>query len=319
MPTPDRPLRAALWMIGSILAFSAMAIAGRQIGTAHDSFEIMTVRSAVGFCLIVIVGLATGRLREVTAQHFRGHILRNVVHFTGQNLWFWALTMIPLAQLFAIEFTSPIWVILLSPLLLGERLTRARLIAAGLGFAGILIVARPDLSAPNMGVLAAAGAALGFAATSILTKKLTRGESIISILFWLTLMQFFFGLIGAGYDGVFAMPTTQTLPWLMVIGFPPVLMKPTVATTFSLLISSWAICTPRSFLASSSRSTSSILRPITPPAALISSTASFTPSRMLTPIDDEPPVNGPDRPILIGSAALTAPEVASAMPARSAT
>ena len=241
MPTPDRPLRAALWMIGSILAFSAMAIAGRQIGTAHDSFEIMTVRSAVGFCLIVIVGLATGRLREVTAQHFRGHILRNVVHFTGQNLWFWALTMIPLAQLFAIEFTSPIWVILLSPLLLGERLTRARLIAAGLGFAGILIVARPDLSAPNMGVLAAAGAALGFAATSILTKKLTRGESIISILFWLTLMQFFFGLIGAGYDGVFAMPTTQTLPWLMVIGFSGVLAHLSLTTALSLAPASFVV------------------------------------------------------------------------------
>ena len=57
MPTPDRPLRAAFWMIGSILAFSAMAIAGRQIGGIHDSFEIMTVRSAVGLGLVLLTGL----------------------------------------------------------------------------------------------------------------------------------------------------------------------------------------------------------------------------------------------------------------------
>ena len=81
----------------------------------------------------------------------------------------------------------------MSPLFLGERLTAAKLAAAGLGFAGILIVARPDLTNLNPGVLAAAASALGFAATSILTKRLTRGESIIGILFWLTAFQAAFG------------------------------------------------------------------------------------------------------------------------------
>jgi drug/metabolite transporter (DMT)-like permease len=236
-----RPLRAAIWMTGSILAFSAMAIAGRQIGGIHDSFEIMTVRSAVGLGLVLLTGLATGRLHEVTAQRLPGHFLRNIVHFTAQNLWFWALTLIPLAQLFAIEFTSPIWVILLSPLVLGERLTRARLLAAALGFAGILIVARPNLSALDPGVLAAAAAAIGFAATSILTKKLTRGESILSILFWLTLMQFCFGLIGAGIDGQFTLPTAQTLPWLVVIGFSGVLAHLSLTSALSLAPASFVV------------------------------------------------------------------------------
>jgi drug/metabolite transporter (DMT)-like permease len=228
-------------MTGSILAFSAMAIAGRQIGGIHDSFEIMTVRSAIGLALVLLVGLATGRLHEVTAQHLRGHVLRNIVHFTAQNLWFWALTLIPLAQLFAIEFTSPIWVILLSPLILGERLTRPRLLAAVLGFAGILIVARPDLSALDPGVLAAAAAAIGFAATSILTKRLTRGESILSILFWLTLMQFCLGLIGAGIDGQFTLPTAQTLPWLGVIGVSGVLAHLSLTSALSLAPASFVV------------------------------------------------------------------------------
>ena len=216
---PNSPaIRAALWMIGSILAFSAMAIAGKEIGTRHDSFEIMTIRSAVGFGLVLALAAATGRLTEINARNLGGHALRNIIHFTGQNLWFWALTMIPLAQLFAIEFTAPLWVVLLAAMLLGERLTRSRLLAAVLGFAGVLIVAHPDLAHLNLGVLAAAAAALCFATTNVVTKKLTRGISILCILFWLTLMQFFFGLTAALADGVFHLPTAATLPWLCVIG-----------------------------------------------------------------------------------------------------
>jgi drug/metabolite transporter (DMT)-like permease len=211
-------LRAAIWMIGSILAFSAMAIAGKEIKGLHDSFEIMTLRSAIGFAIVMVFATATGRLGEITPAQLGGHFLRNLVHFTGQNLWFWALTLIPLAQLFALEFTSPIWVILLAPFVLGEKLTPPRIISASLGFIGILIVARPDLSQLNSGVLAAAAAAICFAATSLATKRLTRGVSIICILFWLTLMQFCFGLIAALSDGVFHLPTSKTLPWLCVIG-----------------------------------------------------------------------------------------------------
>lgn len=241
MTQPNHPLRAALWMTGSIVSFTAMAIAGRQVSHVHDSFEIMTTRSAIGFALVVGVGLATGRLREVNTNRLTGHFFRNIVHFTGQNLWFWALAMIPLAQLFALEFTSPIWVILLSPLVLGERLTRARIMAAGLGFAGILIVARPDLTRLDPGVLAAAASAVCFAATSLLTKKLTRGESVISILFWLTLMQFGFGLIGAGIDGQITLPTAQTLPWLALIGASGVLAHLSLTTALSLAPASYVV------------------------------------------------------------------------------
>ncbi|MDO8882395.1 DMT family transporter, partial [Pseudotabrizicola sp.] len=136
-PAPYRPVTAALWMLGSVVSFSGMAIAGRQLQGVHDTFEIMAARSFVSFFLVIGAALAMGRLRDIRATRLTGHAVRNVVHFTGQNLWFWALTLIPLAQLIAIEFTSPLWVILLSPLLLGERITGPRALAAGLGFVGI--------------------------------------------------------------------------------------------------------------------------------------------------------------------------------------
>jgi drug/metabolite transporter (DMT)-like permease len=169
---------------------------------------------------VLVVGGAAlfGRLGEVQTRRLPLHLARNISHFTGQNLWFWALTSIPLAQVFALEFTSPLWVVLLSPLFLGEKLTPVRALAAGLGFAGALIVARPDFGALNPGVVAAAASAIGFAGSVIMTKQLTRNESLVSILFWLTLMQTGLGLAAAGMDGQIALPTQATLPWLVLIG-----------------------------------------------------------------------------------------------------
>lgn len=223
-----------------------MAIAGRAVSDVHDTFEIMMWRSVVGFILLMIVAGSLGRLHEVRRDRMGQHLIRNIFHFSGQNLWFWALTMIPLAQVFALEFTSPIWVILLSPLVLGEKLTRPRLIAAGMGFVGILMVARPDFAALNPGVLAAAASAVCFAATILMTKALTRGESIVSILFWLTLMQGCFGFVTAAYDGVLHWPTAQTLPWLALIGFCGVLAHTCLTSALSMAPASYVV--PLDFL-----------------------------------------------------------------------
>ena len=234
-------LKAALWMIGAIFSFTAMAVAAREISQTHDSFEIMAARSIIGLALVLIIGKAVGQLGHISGHRLSGHFWRNIVHFTAQNLWFWSLTMIPLAQVFALEFTSPLWVILLSPLFLGERLTLSKLVAAGLGFAGILIVARPDITNLSPGVLAAAGSALGFAATSILTKRLTRDEAIITILFWLTAFQAVFGILAATYDGQVNWPTAETLPWLGLIGVCGVLAHLSLTSALTLAPASFVM------------------------------------------------------------------------------
>ncbi len=211
-------LKAALWMTGAIVSFSSMAVAGRAVSLELDTFETMMYRSFIGVVLVLVIGGALGRLGEVTTRSLHLQFIRNVAHFTGQNLWFYSLAFIPLAQVFALEFTSPLWVTLLAPLVLGEKLTRTRAIAAALGFAGILIVARPGFSEVNVGVFAAAASAIGFAGSILFTKKLTRTETITCILFWLTVMQAVFGIVCAGYDGDIALPSATTWPWLVVIG-----------------------------------------------------------------------------------------------------
>ena len=214
----NNTLKAALWMIGAITAFTSMAVAGRAAASNLDTFEIMLYRSLVGLTIVLSVASFAGTFGQIRRDKLPLHIMRNAAHFTGQNLWFFAITVVPLAQVFALEFTTPIWVILLSPILIGERITKIGAIAAAIGFIGILIVARPDPEAINAGLISAALCAIAFALTAIATRKLTQTETITCIMFFLTAIQACLGLIFAGYDGGIALPNAQTLPWVCLIG-----------------------------------------------------------------------------------------------------
>jgi len=230
----SQTIKAVMFMSGAIVSFSAMAVAGRAISFELDTFEIMMYRSIVGICVVLILGRMFGTLGQITKRNLGTHFIRNISHFAGQNLWFYAITVVPLAQVFALEFTSPLWVLLLSPVLLNERWTQMRVLAGVMGFVGILIVTRPTGQSLNIGVIAAALSAIGFAGSAIFTKRLTRTETITCILFYLTVMQLAFGVICAGYDGDIAMPSLDTLPWLVLIGFAGLLAHFCLTTALSL-------------------------------------------------------------------------------------
>lgn len=221
-------------MIGAIVSFTSMAIAGRAVSLELDTFEIMMFRSLTGIVIVLIVGSLAGTLNQVNRQQLGLHTLRNLAHFTGQNLWFFALTVIPLAQVFALEFTTPIWVILFSPLLLNERITWIGMLAAIIGFTGVMIVTQPGHTLISSGAIAAAAAAVGFALTAIFTRKLTRHQSITCILFWLTVLQAIFGIVCAGYDGDIAFPSGSSLPWIILIGFAGLIAHFCLTTALSL-------------------------------------------------------------------------------------
>ena len=239
-------LKAALWMLGAIASFSAMAVAGRAVSHALDTFEIMTYRSLVGIVVLWVILTLNGQWRQVTRRSLGTHVIRNAAHFTGQNLWFYAVTAIPLAQVFALEFTSPIWVVLLSPLILGEPLTRLRLMSVLAGFMGILIVARPSPDTISPGLIAAASSAVFFALSVMYTRLLTRTETVLCIMFWLTLMQAVFGIIFSAWDGDMVAPSAQTLPWLVLIGFAGLLAH--YCLTSALAIAPATVVVPIDFV-----------------------------------------------------------------------
>lgn len=227
-------IRAAIWMLGAIVAFTLMAIAGRAAAFDLDTFEIMLYRSIVGFVIVVALASVTGRLHEVSRRNLGLYFVRNLSHFAGQNLWFFAITVVPLAQVFALEFTSPIWALLMAPLVLKEKLTALKLVVAVCGFSGILIISRPFGGALDIGLIAAALSAIGFAGSAVFTRLLTRTETVVSILFYLTLMQAVFGLFAAGLDGDIAFPSASTIPWVIVIAFCGLLAHYCLTTALSI-------------------------------------------------------------------------------------
>ena len=245
--TDNRPLAAALWMSCSIFGFCALAVSGRQIAAELDPFEMMLYRSLIGFVLVLAVVTASGRTAEITTRRLDLQLLRHVIHFAGQVLWLIALMLIPMAQLFAVEFSSPIIVALLAPLFLSERLTGRRLVAALIGFTGILIVARPfGADGLSYGLLVALGCAFSFAGAAILTKRLTRIVSVFCILFWLTLSQTLMALISAGWDGDIALPSAPVVPWVLVMGVSGIVAH--LGLTKALSLAPATIVTPIDFL-----------------------------------------------------------------------
>ena len=211
-------LRAGIWMTGAMLSFTLMAISGRSLADKLDTFEIMTYRSLIGIVIVLAVAFYAGTWRQFSTQRLGLHVVRNLFHFAGQNLWFFALIYVPLSQMFVFEFSSPLWVAIFAPLILSERLTLTRFFAATIGFFGILVVVRPDFSNLPPELIAAALCAIGFAGATITTKLLTRTETITCILFWLVTLQAMFGFIMAGYDGQIDVPQGTEWGWLTLIG-----------------------------------------------------------------------------------------------------
>lgn len=210
--------KAALWMMGAVASFAAMAVAGRAIQLEMNTFELMLYRSAIGWAgVVVLLAMSTRGFGQIRTTHPWQHVKRNLFHFAGQNLWFYAVVLIPLSQLAALEFTNPIWVALLAPFLLAEPLTRTRVLAAALGFAGVLVVAQPGVAPLGPGHVAALMAAVFFAFNTIYTRQIMRFDSVLCVLFWMTLSQSVMSLVLALPGGIPA-PSAATAPWLVVIG-----------------------------------------------------------------------------------------------------
>ena len=218
MKIKSEPMKATVWMIGAMFSFSLMAVSGRELATNLNTFEIMLFRSIIGFLIVLAIGYFAQTLVEIKRDRLGLHLFRNLAHFSGQNLWFLAVASIPFSQLFALEFSTPVWVALLAPLFLGEVLTKQRVLAVILGFAGVLIVARPDINQFDFAIIAAVACAICFAGSMMATKSLTSDQSITCILFWLTLMQLAMGLVATVFTGTITFPEGINIFWIVIVG-----------------------------------------------------------------------------------------------------
>ena len=202
------------WMFGAIVSFVLMAIAAREMSTEFDASQILFWRSLVGAILMPLV-LSFCGWWHVKTQQFGLQILRGGIHFVAQYGWFFGITMIPLADVFALEFTAPIWTVLFAAVFLAERLSVMRLSAVGFGFVGVLIVLRPGdqvIDPAALVVLASAGL---YAITYVMVKVLTRTDSALCIMFYMSYVQLALATIVVGQ---FALPSLALWPWVFMVG-----------------------------------------------------------------------------------------------------
>ena len=204
-------------MVGTFVSLMSMAIAGRELSTEITIFQLLFWRGVVGLGVILLLLQMTGTWHLVRTGKFATHSARSVVHLGAQYAWFYAIAFIPLAEVFALEFTTPIWTLILAALILGERITVVRVAAVILGFAGVLIILRPGLSPVGLPQIAALLSALGFAfSTYVLTRRLMRTDTPLTMLFWMVLIQTPLALL-AGLDA-WVWPTGWSWGWIGLVG-----------------------------------------------------------------------------------------------------
>ena len=215
-PQPST-LKAAFWMAGWLTAMLVMAIAGRETTRELDVFQILEMRSVIGlFMLYPLIHLAGGFARLKTARPWQ-QVGRNIAHYGAQFAWFKALTLIPLAQVISIEFTMPIWTAILAVAFLGERMGLWKNLAVALGIVGVVIIVRPGTTEIVPGQIIALAAAVGFAISVTMVKSLTRTDSVLTIVFWMLLIQSVIGLVPA--LEVWRWPSAYVWAWIIVIAF----------------------------------------------------------------------------------------------------
>jgi len=213
---PSKP-KAALWMAGWLTLMLIVAVAGRETTRELNVFQIMEVRSVLGFLMLYPLLHASGGFAAMKTARPLQHIARNLIHYAAQLGWFFALTLIPLGQVVAIEFTMPIWTALLAASFLGERINLAKTLAIALGLIGVAIIVRPSTSGVDPGQLIALAAAVGFGTSIAMMKSLTRTETTLRIIFWMLVIQSAAGLLPSLYS--WHWPSAWVWGWLVVIAF----------------------------------------------------------------------------------------------------
>lgn len=202
-------------MSGALLFFTGMAIAARELSTDLSTFQLLAIRSLIGL-LIISALLCKNGWHQVSTTNLKLHALRNLAQFGGQFGWFYAIAFIPLATVFAIEFTVPIWTAICAALLLGERITATRVTAIICGLVGVLIILRPGVSIVHPAALGMLAGAISFGLAHTLTKKLTGRDSMLCILFYMSALQLPISLVPALWN--WAPLTAAHAPWLLLVG-----------------------------------------------------------------------------------------------------
>lgn len=209
-------MRAVVWMIGTLLSFSLMAVCARELSGEIATQQTLFFRSAIGLACISIILLASRERVKIQTNRLGLHTLRNIFHFAGQYGWFLGIGLLPLAEVFALEFTVPIWTLIVAAIALGERVTARKVVSILLGSLGVIVILQPGVAIINAASFIVLASAICYAISHTTTKSLSSSESAVSILFYMCLIQLPIGLFLSISSWVW--PAGLQWVWLLIVG-----------------------------------------------------------------------------------------------------
>jgi drug/metabolite transporter (DMT)-like permease len=182
---PHRPLLALGLRLAAVAVLSTLTMAIKYTVDSGVSFPEALFWRQVLTVPILLGWLAwRGEVRRLRTRRLPAHGRRAVLGAIGMAFTFGAPVLLPLAEAVTLSFTTPLFAVVLSALLLRERVGRYRWAAVALGFAGVVVIARPDGHLPLFGSLVGLGAGFMVALISIQVRDLTRTDEPLSIVFW---------------------------------------------------------------------------------------------------------------------------------------
>lgn len=209
-------LRGAVFVTIGALLLVVMAVFVKMLGKRLDSFQILFFRSFVGLLFVLPLAFRYG-LDICRTKYPLKHLTRGGIGILGNFCFFYSITHLLLADAMALQFSRPLFMIVLAALFLGERAGWARGIATVVGFAGIVIITRPfGAGFEPAAIIGALGALFG-ALVVVAIKQLSKTESTTVIMFYYAFWGAVFSFPAALY--VWQTPTWHELGLLVIVGF----------------------------------------------------------------------------------------------------
>ncbi len=209
-------LKAVAWMALTLFSFCFMAVAIRELSGQLSTFQILFFRSLIGLVVLSTLMIVTGNGVYFRSQRWLLHTFRNSLHFVGQYCWFIGIGLLPLAEVFALEFTVPLWTALIAAFVLGERLTIKKCVSIALGLLGVICIVGSDLGEVSNASLIVLFAAVIYSIVHVATKSLSTTDNTLTVIFFMCLMQLPIGLLFAIPE--WTQPNSLQWWWVVIIG-----------------------------------------------------------------------------------------------------
>lgn len=212
----QRPVLGVALKLASVALIAGMAVCVKVLGREIPIGQTIFVRGVISILILALIAWRAGALHLLKTSNWRSHALRSISGMVSMFCLFAALTMIPLADVTAIAFTSPMFVTVLAMMFLGERIHRFRWTALGVGFFGVLIMIGPHLTfaeGTSLGALTALGAAMFSAVAMMFLRRMSGGEHAITITFYFSLTF----MTGAALTAFRGWPVPTLTQWFFIV------------------------------------------------------------------------------------------------------